>query len=351
MHIRRLNGVKIHLNQISKINELLKERNVLKYIKVEIINSLAKLLNEDEMDKLEIKDDLIETLNQGLKETIDKKETNKLVLNNTHYYLTYKIGDVKTYFYSYSWLERISRISINDEIKGKFYRSNIFHLLEVFLKNGNDEEQKMCCELICLLSFNEMVKRFLKDNGNIMSPIQTILKETTNKETKRYCQQINELVNGVPITTTSTIPVTTTSSINSNGHIMISYNHNYQVKCLKINEFLKSKGYSTWIDVGASFSDLYVAMASAVESASVVLICYSLEYKESTNCQYEAIYAAKRKTPIIAIRMQENYDYDGWLGLILAGKLYVDYTTTEVNLVNTHNKLINQIELALRGQN
>ena len=345
MHIRGLNGVNIQLNQVKRINELLNERKELKYIKVEIISSLANLLNDDEMDQLEIRDDFIQTLIQGLKETIDKKETNKRVLHGTKYYITYTIGNTEAFIFSSLWLKRICKISINEELKEKVYKSNIFNLLEVFLKNGNDIEQECCCELICLLAFNEKVKRFLKGNNNIMGPIQRILKETKNEETKRYCQQINELVNGVPLTST------TTSSINSNGHIMISYNHKYKEKCLEINEFLKSNGYSTWMDVKASFSDLYVAMASAVESASVVLICYSLEYKESTNCQYEAIYAANRNKPIIAIKMQENYDYDGWLGLILAGKLYVDYTKKDLNQVDTQNGLIKQIELALKGKN
>lgn len=50
---------------------------------------------------------------------------------------------------------------------------------------------------------------------------------------------------------------------------------------------LKKSGYSIWIDIEQmnKYMNLLEGMASAVEGASVVLICYSEKYKNSQNCR------------------------------------------------------------------
>jgi hypothetical protein len=59
------------------------------------------------------------------------------------------------------------------------------------------------------------------------------------------------------------------------SHIMISYNCGSRDLCLKIKDELKAKGYQVWIDVEQIYGSSLESMASAVENASVFLMCVS----------------------------------------------------------------------------
>ena len=51
----------------------------------------------------------------------------------------------------------------------------------------------------------------------------------------------------------------------------------------------------------------------------------SSSYKQSVYCQSEAHYAFERGCHLIPILIEEQYKADGWLGIIVSGKLYVDF--------------------------
>lgn len=109
--------------------------------------------------------------------------------------------------------------------------------------------------------------------------------------------------------------------------IMISYNWDVQEQAKELAEILLGEGFSVWMDIleGCMGGDTLEAMATAVSKAGVVLMLVTLKYKESANCRREASYANDLKKPIVPIIMETNYKPDGswgWLGLIIAGKLY-----------------------------
>jgi hypothetical protein len=52
-------------------------------------------------------------------------------------------------------------------------------------------------------------------------------------------------------------------------------------------------------------------------------------YKESPNCRAEAEYAFQLNKPIIPLYMQANYKANGWLGIILGSKIFVNFTKYE----------------------
>ena len=66
-------------------------------------------------------------------------------------------------------------------------------------------------------------------------------------------------------------------------------------------------------------------MAKAVENASVILVCVSQRYKESPNCRSEAEYAYQLRKDIIPLMMERNYRPNGWLGMIVGTKLWIDF--------------------------
>ncbi len=70
-------------------------------------------------------------------------------------------------------------------------------------------------------------------------------------------------------------------------------------------------------------------MAKAVEESVGVLMCMTENYKQSSNCRAEAEYAFSLGKPIIPLIMQKGYKADGWLGIILGSKIFIDFTKYE----------------------
>ncbi|CAD5126401.1 DgyrCDS14538 [Dimorphilus gyrociliatus] len=89
------------------------------------------------------------------------------------------------------------------------------------------------------------------------------------------------------------------------------------VKWLKINQTILKRiiiKVNLLISMGGSILE---SRAKAVENAMVVLVCYSQKYQDSPSCRSEAEYAAQKRRIIIPIKMEENFEPENWLGLIL----------------------------------
>jgi len=71
------------------------------------------------------------------------------------------------------------------------------------------------------------------------------------------------------------------------------------------------------------------AMADAVENTEFVIICMSDSYKRSVYCQAEAEYAFHCKRHLLPIIVRQGYRADGWLGLIIGSRIYVDFGRVE----------------------
>ena len=51
-----------------------------------------------------------------------------------------------------------------------------------------------------------------------------------------------------------------------------------------------------------------------------------LKKKQSPNCRAEAEYAFNLRKPIIPLILQKNYMPDGWLGIILGAKIFINFS-------------------------
>lgn len=109
--------------------------------------------------------------------------------------------------------------------------------------------------------------------------------------------------------------------------VMISYNWAHQKKVLEIANGLKGLGYFVWLDIDQMSGDCNAAMANAVETSEVIIMCASEAYGKSANCRLEAQYANDLKKLIIPLKM-ENGPMTGWLGLLMAGKLWFPFYET-----------------------
>jgi hypothetical protein len=79
------------------------------------------------------------------------------------------------------------------------------------------------------------------------------------------------------------------------------------------------------MDVHCIYGDALDSMAEAVEKASVVLICMTENYKESSNCQIEAKYTLALKKPFVPLKLQSKYQPRGWLGMLLNCRIFIDF--------------------------
>jgi male-specific lethal 1 len=127
-------------------------------------------------------------------------------------------------------------------------------------------------------------------------------------------------------------------------HVMISYNTKSREMCLKIKEELERANLKVWMDVSDIHGSSLDSMAKAVENSMCVLICITEKYRQSNNCQAEAQYAFRLNKTIIPLIMQKDYhNVNGWLGIIIGDKIFVDFTKYEFD--DSINRLKKQIQL------
>ena len=71
------------------------------------------------------------------------------------------------------------------------------------------------------------------------------------------------------------------------------------------------------------------AMADAVEHSEFILLCMSDSYKRSAYCQAEAEYAFRCKRHLLPCIVRQGYRADGWLGIVIGSRIYVDFGRLE----------------------
>jgi hypothetical protein len=105
-------------------------------------------------------------------------------------------------------------------------------------------------------------------------------------------------------------------------HVMVSYNWGHQAIILRVVAALQARGYDVWVDVEQMKGSTVDTMALAVENAAVMVMGVSRAYKESTNCRLEAQYGMQREVEAVPLLLEEGYQADGWLGMMMGTKLW-----------------------------
>lgn len=115
---------------------------------------------------------------------------------------------------------------------------------------------------------------------------------------------------------------------------MMSYNWTSSKEMTtKVHDKLKEYEIPLWMDTaGGMHGSIAGAMADAVEKASVIVPFMTEKYQESKACNQEIEYANDVGVQIVPVRAQnvrsdgKSYRPRGKVGIICAGKLYVDFT-------------------------
>ena len=73
--------------------------------------------------------------------------------------------------------------------------------------------------------------------------------------------------------------------LDSEEHIMISYQWDCQKTMLVVKKELESKGLPVWMDVDEMKGDTLETMGRAVEKSSIILMAMSRKYQSSPSCR------------------------------------------------------------------
>ena len=236
--------------------------------------------------------------------------------------------------------EGLSHLAINDANKNILGQNGVIPVLISVIKTSNEDEEKASAtRALWMLAFDNNNKEKVRQEEGAMDILHQ-LQQSKNSEVQKAAAGALWELEGKTARHSERME-------SSGNHVMISYQWDSQEVLVEVKNRLQASGYRVWMDLEQMKGSTLEAMAEAVENASVVLVCVSRRYKESQNCRSEATYAYDLKKDIIPLMMERNYKGDGWLGIIVTGKMWFDFQSKHV-LEQSVTKVIK--ELGGRGK-
>ncbi|XP_022095179.1 uncharacterized protein LOC110981688 [Acanthaster planci] len=309
---------------------------------------LVYLINEDENEALNTTDDNIDFVIKVLGKCLNEKGH-----YSEHYTFSAEVV-----------VDGIVYLAGNDSNKLKLVKKGVIDKLITMLRTERVGEKHAAAKAVWKLAFHEDNKKQFKTNDTLITNLKELLSHESDPGLLKACKTVLWMLDYTfdnsescgrgsrPLTGKHRArPIATADNEKSEDkpddaekggdgegldldddddfgdevpHVMISYQWGVQKQMIKIKELLKESGYSVWMDVDNMGGSTLESMAAAVERSAVVLICFTEKYKQSASCRTEAEYTYKLQKPIIPLRLQEDYDPDGWLGIMIGAKLYVD---------------------------
>lgn len=231
----------------------------------------------------------------------------------------------ESYYYVTDFLNVLYYFAISDEIKWEiYYNCRIRDTLETLIFRGNFTEKEFALKLLWQLCFDKKIAIDVGENTSLVNEISQ-LGAMSNKENGYLIKNAKGIMFLLRDKSdrSGDEPQPAVASL-AKKHLMISYNSKSRDVCLKIKQFVESLGYKVWIDVESIYGSSLESMANAIEQSFCVLLCVTEKYKESNNCRLEAEYVIAKKIPYIPLFLQANYKPDGWLGLVIGSRIYID---------------------------
>ncbi|XP_063688557.1 uncharacterized protein LOC134821743 [Bolinopsis microptera] len=119
-------------------------------------------------------------------------------------------------------------------------------------------------------------------------------------------------------------------------HMMLSYQWDNQELVAKVYDIVSEHNINVWMDIhGGVTGNINEAMASGVEGSAVVCCFMTQKYEKSKNCSAELNYANDRGVVVVPCMAQNRtedgnpFRASGWLGILTAGKLWLDFKSDE----------------------
>ena len=222
--------------------------------------------------------------------------------------------------------EGLSHLAINDNNKKILGQNGAIPVLTATIQTSNDDEETSSgARALWMLAFDDTNKEIIQQGQEGTLDTLRALHHSANPEVQKAAAGALWEIEGK----TARGNVDKTKETTGN-HVMISYQWDAQQVLVEVKNKLQASGYRVWMDLEQMGGSTLEAMAKGVENAAVVLVCVSQRYKESPNCRSEAEYAYQLRKDIIPLMMQRNYTADGWLGMLVGTKLWIDFQSKQV---------------------
>ena len=220
--------------------------------------------------------------------------------------------------------EGLSHLAINDDNKKILGQIGVIPVLISVIKTSKEDEEKASAtRALWMLAFDDNNKEGIRQEEGAMDILHKLQQSENPEVQKAAAGALWELEGKTARQSSERIAST-------RNHVMISYQWDSQEVLVEVKNRLQASGYRVWMDLEQMGGSTLETMAKAVEDSSVVLICLSERYKESPNCRSEAEYTYKLGKDIIPLMMQRNYKPDGWLGMLLGTKFWIDFHSKTV---------------------
>ena len=254
-------------------------------------------------------------------------------------------------FYAEEFVEPLAQLAINDGNKKAIAETGVIKLLVSMLAGKDEVEQRRATDCLWALAFDDSIRAEIFKTEGFTEAITKVWKEAKSPELKTKARMASDFIaigrQGMAETGRPKSVKPKSKDADEEGHIFISYNWEHQEIVLKIRQFLLDKGFKVWMDVDNMTNNTLEAMASGVEQAKLILICYSEHYKQSNMCRTEAEYVFRLGKPFIPINMEYRYFPTGWLGIIIGARLYVDFSLHKHPLNIVFERLSNEMKTVL----
>jgi len=216
--------------------------------------------------------------------------------------------------------EGLSHLAINDTNKRVLGQKGAIQVLVSMIKTSSDNGEKASAvKALWMLAFDENNKNLIAQEEGALNSLRQLQHNKDPDVQKGAAGALWEIEGK-----TARKQAEETKEVSGN-HVMISYQWDSQEVLVEVKNKLQASGYRVWMDLEQMGGSTLETMAKAVENASVILVCVSQRYKESPNCRSEAEYAYQLRKDIIPLMMERNYRPDGWLGMIVGTKLWIDF--------------------------
>jgi hypothetical protein len=209
-------------------------------------------------------------------------------------------------------------------------------MLSLFLRCATEtkfdplKEQQLALEILLILTFNEQAATVLKHNSQFISHLKILLTSSSEKGVQRAAEGLIWKLEKQEIAAPKAVAnATINDAVTYKYDIMLSYSHSDKDLCYRLHDRLVKDNFRVWIDKEQMHGATMSAMANAIENSQFIVICMSDSYKQSAYCQSEAHYAFERQCHFIPAVMKQKYRPDGWLGIMVSGKIYVDFPKLE----------------------
>ena len=211
--------------------------------------------------------------------------------------------------------EGLNHLAINDNNKKILGQNGAIRVLTATLQTSNDDEERASgARALWMLAFDDTNKDVIRQQDGTLDTLRA-LQHSANPEVQKAAAGALWETEGKKARH---------NAETTGNHVMISYQWDAQEVLVEVKNKLQASGYRVWMDLEEMSGSTLDTMAKAVEDAAVVLVCVSQRYKESQCCRSEADYTFKLGKDIIPLMMQRNYKADGWLGILVGTKLWID---------------------------